>query len=276
MEGWIKLYRSIMDEKSTFKRLTAIQRIIAIYLILNANHKDGFWFDNYKNIEKEVKRGQLITSRNKIKEWFGKDSDVTQQKIRTALKKLEKLHFLTIETTNYYTLITIVNYELYQAKEQVSNQVSNQELTNSQPATNQELTNSQPQTRMIKNVKNEKNEKECKEVFEYYCQTFEGFYKRLTLTDKRKAHINARLKEGFTIEQIKQAIVNIRTSSYHCGENDKGMFYATLEFICRSPENLEKWINHMPKKTGNKNTNKALELYQKAKAEETGGENPVW
>jgi len=46
------------------------------------------------------------------------------------------------------------------------------------------------------------------------------------------------------------------------------MMYATIEFIFRNAETLEKWINHIPKKSGNANTNMALELYQKALKEE--------
>lgn len=117
------------------------------------------------------------------------------------------------------------------------------------------------------------NDADLDDIFLYYCEVFEGLYTRLTLTDKRKSHIKARLQEGYTLEQIKQAISNIRTSSFHCGENDKNMMYATLEFVCRNAETLEKWINHVPKPQGNKNTAKALELYHKAKEEE--GE-PVW
>jgi predicted phage replisome organizer len=113
---------------------------------------------------------------------------------------------------------------------------------------------------------------DIQEIFDYYTYVFMGLYTRITLTDKRKTHIKARLTEGYTVEQIKQAILNIRTSSFHCGENDKGMMYATIEFICRSSENLERWVNHIPKKSGNANTNKALELYQKALEEERRGE----
>jgi hypothetical protein len=112
------------------------------------------------------------------------------------------------------------------------------------------------------------NTKAVDEIFDHYCETFKGLYTRLTLTDKRKAHIKARLLEGYTVEQAKQAISNIRTSSFHCGENDKNMMYATIEFIFRNTETLEKWINHIPKKSGNANTNMALELYQKALKEE--------
>lgn len=266
-EGWIKLHRSINDSK-TFQKLTAVQKLIAIYLVLNANHKDSIWYDSYLGIEVEIKRGQLITSRNKIREWFNNDNDVSEQKIRTALTKLEKYGFLTIEPTKHYTLINIVKYEVYQAKEKEDNQVTNQALTNDQPSTNQALTKSQPQTRILKNVKNEKNVKECKEdiysVFDHYCEVFQGYYKTISLTPTREKHIKARL-EKYSIEQIKLAITNIRTSKYHLGEeqnNDK--FYATLEFICRNDETLEKWINHTPKKVVQAKKN-AFDNFEKRK-----------
>ena len=40
------------------------------------------------------------------------------------------------------------------------------------------------------------------------------------------------------------------------------------EYVRTDAETLEKWINHIPKKSGNANTNMALELYQKALKEE--------
>ena len=153
--GWIKLHRKIMSSK-TFECLNAIQKLIAIYIVLNANHEDGMWHDKYKNVSVPVKRGQLITSRSKIvNDWFGNDKEVTEQKLRTALKKLEKVGFLTIESTKAYSLITVCNYWVYQQKESESNQASNHELTKDQPRTNHELTTN-------KNVKNDKNEKNDK------------------------------------------------------------------------------------------------------------------
>lgn len=130
MAGWIKLHRDIKESK-TFQKLTAIQKLIAIYIVLNANHKDGFWYDNYKGTEVEVKRGQLITSRKKIvEEWFNNDKDVTEQKVRTALTKLSNLGFLTIESSNWYSLITVIKYEVYQGDDDES-KMSDQSLTNS-------------------------------------------------------------------------------------------------------------------------------------------------
>ncbi|WP_281659104.1 DnaD domain protein [Halobacillus sp. Cin3] len=153
MQGWVKLHRQIMESR-TFSTLNAKQQIIAIYLILNANHKDGFWYDVYNGTEVEVKRGQLITSRKKIAhEWFKKDKDISEQVVRTTLDKLEKLNFLTKESTNRYTLITIDKYSNYQSEDNQDNQQNNQGLTKGQPRVNQGLTTN-------KNVKNEKNVRE--------------------------------------------------------------------------------------------------------------------
>ncbi|MBC1523593.1 DnaD domain protein [Listeria booriae] len=140
MQGWVRLYRKI-QESDTFQRLTAIQQLIAIYIILNANHTDGVWYDRYKGIEVSLKRGQLITSRRKMyEEWFNKDKDVSEMKIRTTLTKLERLGFITIEATKQYTLITVCNYSLYQDVETAINPPNNQELTQKQPSDNQAIT----------------------------------------------------------------------------------------------------------------------------------------
>jgi hypothetical protein len=166
MKGWIKLHRNIMQSE-TFSKLNAIQQLIAIYIILNANHEDGIWYDKYKNIEVPVKRGQLITSRKKIAaEWCKGDKEVTEQKIRTTLKKLERLDFLTITSTNNYTLLEVLNYNVYQKKEEETNQVVNQDLTKSQPRDNQEITTNKNVKELNKNDKNEKKKKTISHKFE--------------------------------------------------------------------------------------------------------------
>lgn len=141
-------------QSDTFSRLNATQQLITIYIILNANHQDGIWYDKYKDIEVEVKRGELVTSRSKIaNEWFKGDKEVTEQKVRTTLKKLERFGFLTIESTKQYTLLKVLNYGLYQDSEKETNQEDNQETTKKKPRNNQEETTN-------KNVKNDKNDKE--------------------------------------------------------------------------------------------------------------------
>lgn len=91
--------------------------------------------------------------------------------------------------------------------------------------------------------KNNKYAEQVQRVFAFYKDTFNGYFKRLSLTNGRRTKIEARLKSGYTVDEICTAIKNIRQSPFHCGDNDKHMFYATIEFICRNDETLEKWIN---------------------------------
>lgn len=66
----------------------------------------------------------------------------------------------------------------------------------------------------------------------------------------RAAKIAARLREGYTPEQIKDAISGYAASKFHRGENDQGTRYDTLELICRNGEKLERGIEMRGGKPG--------------------------
>ena len=46
-DGYIMLSRKILFKSKTFNSLNANQKLIAIYLILMANHKNSDWWDSY-------------------------------------------------------------------------------------------------------------------------------------------------------------------------------------------------------------------------------------
>ena len=79
------------------------------------------------------------------------------RQIRTAIDKLKSTNEITIDTTNRYSLVTIVNWNEYQSDDDISTNKSTKSLTNKQPTDNQQITNKQPQR------KNDKKNKECKE-----------------------------------------------------------------------------------------------------------------
>jgi len=60
------------------------------------------------------------------------------------------------------------------------------------------------------------------------------------LTAGRRAHVNGRLRDGYTVEQLQQAIDGIAGSAWHKGANPNGKRYDTFDFIMRSGENVEK------------------------------------
>ena len=152
-EGWIKLHRKMMNWEWYNDSKTLH---LFIHLLINANHSDKKWQG------KMIKRGQLITGRDKIKSLTG----ISTQSIRTSLQRLRDTKELTIKATNKYSLITILNYDLYQFTEN-SNQQTNQQLTIKQPTTNQQLTTN-------KKEKNDNKDKEVRELYDLFISQSNG------------------------------------------------------------------------------------------------------
>lgn len=119
MSGFVKIHRSMNKWEWKKKPLTFA---LFVHLIMNANHKNGRFQGH------EIKRGQIVTGRKEL----ALETGLTEQSVRTALKHLKSTNEITIETTNNFSIITVLNYEKYQD----SNQPSNQRLTNNQPTTN--------------------------------------------------------------------------------------------------------------------------------------------
>lgn len=67
----------------------------------------------------------------------------------------------------------------------------------------------------------------------------------------REKLIRARLKEGYTVEQIIAAIDGCRNSKFHLGDNDNGTVYADLTLICRNGAKLEWFISLATRKAKN-------------------------
>lgn len=118
MEGWISVYRDlqnhwIWDSKEPFDKRSAW-----IDLLLMVNHKDSeIDFDNGKML---VERGQRIISLKKLAirwKW-------SRHKVSDFLNRLEQEHMLIQVRDNKKTLISIVNYDKYQIREQFSDMSS--------------------------------------------------------------------------------------------------------------------------------------------------------
>jgi predicted transcriptional regulator len=119
---------------------------LLVHLIMSANTEDKSW----KGVP--VKRGQLITSRQSLSENTG----ISERTVRTSLKRLKSTNEVTIKTTKRYSVITICNYDDYQAyanqSDQANNQVSDQQVTNSRPTSDQQVTT----TKEYKNTRSNK------------------------------------------------------------------------------------------------------------------------
>jgi hypothetical protein len=82
-------------------------------------------------------------------------------------------------------------------------------------------------------------------VFDHWARTFSKTgvaAKRDTAAGrKRLAQLAARLRDGYTVDQLKLAIDGCAKSPWHRGENPEGKVYDDLELICR-PEKVERFI----------------------------------
>ena len=78
-----------------------------------------------------------------------------------------------------------------------------------------------------------------KEVFEFWKVTFNK-NNRTVLDNPRKSKIQARLKEGYTVEDIKTAIVGCSKSQFHIEGN-----HTDLTLICRDATKLDHFLCHV-------------------------------
>ena len=78
-------------------------------------------------------------------------------------------------------------------------------------------------------------------LFDYWIRTLGKDPKRVKLTKKRREHIRARLREGYTPADIFDAIRGVASSPFHMGKNDRKTEYNDLTFVCRNGENVERF-----------------------------------
>lgn len=76
------------------------------------------------------------------------------------------------------------------------------------------------------------------DIFNYWCLVMNKSG-NAKLTPKRESVIKARLKEGYTVDHIKQAIDGCKRNPFNMGKNPNKVVYDDLELICRSGEKVE-------------------------------------
>lgn len=141
MEGWIKLYRKILDNPIITKDSDFLA--VWVYLLLNATHKE---YDAvFRGQRITLKRGQLLTGRKSISEKL----KIDENKVQRILKSLENEHQIEQQKSNKNRLITIVLWDKYQQDEQQNEQQVNNKRTTTEQQVN---TN-----KNVKNIKNDKN-----------------------------------------------------------------------------------------------------------------------
>ena len=131
MEGWIKIYRKIMNwEWFDVPEMVALW----VHLLINANLEEKVWHGI------NIPRGSFVTSRKALAE----ESGLSEQQVRTCLSRMTETNEITTKATNKYTLITINNFDNYQPRKediQPAEQPTTQPTINQQSTTTKEYKN---------------------------------------------------------------------------------------------------------------------------------------
>jgi uncharacterized phage protein (TIGR02220 family) len=87
-------------------------------------------------------------------------------------------------------------------------------------------------------IKNTITSNEVNQIIEYFNNIFQTKYR--TTADRNKK-IKLRLK-SYSLDEIQKAINNLKQSSFHNGNNDRG-WKAGIDFIIRNDEQIDKFLN---------------------------------
>lgn len=175
--GYVKLWRKTLDngvlQNGDLCRFW-------MYCLLKASHKDHKAIIGYQEIE--LHSGEFVFGRKKASH----ELRMTESKVRKSLHTLEKMKNVTIKTTNKFSIVSIVNWSIYQQEEIANDQQTNQQTTINQPTNDQ-------QTTTYKNVKNVKNGRmvRSKTSTMSYDEEFERFwlsYPAHRRTNKKEAY----------------------------------------------------------------------------------------
>ena len=262
MASWIKIFRELLQWE-WFQKAEMVQ--LFIYLLLKASCTDKQW----QGIT--VKRGQLVTSNATMRQ----DLRLSEQQIRTCIKRLISTGEITYKSTNRYVVITICNYDKYQEIGNLINEQSN-EQTNNQSTDEQRAINEQSTTsKEVKNIRSKEyniidikqesgsndqlssasNEAKAvqpekpkteklpfKEIKEMWNATCPGFPKLFTISEARKNKMRLRIAEMGGLEKalplIKQIFEKMQQSKFLKGDNKRG-WKASFDWLF---ENDKNWV----------------------------------
>jgi biotin operon repressor len=218
MSDFIKLHRCIEDwewykDVNTFK--------VFIHLLLEANWKDGFWKGRV------VKRGQTVTSRSKL----SRETGLSEREIRTALQHLKSTNEVTYETTKHYTLVTVVNYEVYQDKTDKCDQQNDQE-NRQQTTTIEEIKNNKNNISSANKEKIDCPYEQIKDLYNAICISLPAVQK---LTESRKKKIASRWRDNPSLDTFNEIFTKAEKSDFLTGKTTA--WKCTFDWLMENDKN---------------------------------------
>lgn len=263
MAGWIKIYNKFLQWE-WFDIAEMVQ--LFLYLLLNANYKDVVW----RGVV--VKRGQLITSRDKI----GKDLRLTERQARTCLSRLKSTGEISIKATNKYSIITICKYDEYQnvdydnrpaerpterpaTDQQTTSRTTDRTTTSTEEqnirnkeynikdikqesGSNDQLSSASDEAQAVESEKPKAEKLPFKDIKAMWNETCTSFPKLFTISENRKNKMRLRIVEMGGLEKalplLKQIFTKMQQSKFLKGGNKRG-WKASFDWLFDNDKN---WV----------------------------------
>jgi len=130
-QGYVKLWRKSVDSGLMQNHKLWV---FWTWCLMKASHKKRKQMVGMQMVD--LNPGDFIFGRKAA----SKELKLSEQTIRTCVQNLKKLQNLTIKVTNKFSIISVVNWGIYQVDENNINQHINHQVTSNQPTSNQQLT----------------------------------------------------------------------------------------------------------------------------------------
>lgn len=151
LKGWIKLHRKILDDP-----IFANEKLLKVWswCLLNAAHKAHVQLVGRQNVQLNI--GQFVTGRYAA----SKELNMAPTTVWDYLKILQKNNSIHIKSGNKFSVITVINWRLYQSQSESFDSKNDNKSTSKQQ-----------QTDTINNENNVKNvENSIYDLFEEYTE----------------------------------------------------------------------------------------------------------
>lgn len=235
MSGWVKLWRKM--ESSDVWLLPPLYKSVWIWILIHANHEESEWMGE------KIGMGELITSYSSIARgtsFYENRRLVTPsvKSCRTAITKLHNLNTLRHEPRQGALWIKVLHWDEYQGYEDDNQGRDLSELGQNQGT---DRGNKQEEknvcTVLTTNTVITTATRDVAEVFAYWQQVMGRT--KCKLGPDRRGKVEARLREGYSVADIKKAIDGCALSPWHMGDNPRGKKYNDLVKICEKSSVLE-------------------------------------
>lgn len=201
MMGWIKLHRQLLGS-----HIFQSEKLLKIWIwcLMKATHTERQQIVGRQKIKLE--EGQFVTGRNAAAAELGMAPSTAWD----YLKLLESEDCISIKSNNKFSVVSIVNWGLYQGQDENSDS---------------KKTADEQQMNTNKNDNNEKDNIPYAEIVDYLNLKTGKKYRHTT--KKTQSLINARFNEGFTDEDFKK-VIDVKATEWKGTKNDKYLRPETL------------------------------------------------